>query len=59
MPAQNINSFAKMLGVLIDGAVARRIGDRADASPRWAGLQARFAMATQLEIGFWDMGLDP
>jgi thiaminase/transcriptional activator TenA len=47
------------VGVLIDGAVARRLGDDADASPRWASLQARFAMATQLEVGFWDMGLDP
>ena len=47
------------VGALIDGAVARRIGDNANASPRWASLQARFAMATQLEVGFWDMGLDP
>ncbi|MEL6594356.1 MAG: thiaminase II [Pseudomonadota bacterium] len=47
------------VGVLIDGAVARRLGDGAHASPRWASLQARFAMATQLEVGFWDMGLDP
>jgi thiaminase/transcriptional activator TenA len=46
------------VGVLIDGAVARRLGDGADASPRWASLQVRFAMATQLEVGFWDMGLD-
>lgn len=47
------------VGVLIDGAVARRLGEGAEASPRWASLQARFAMATQLEVGFWDMGLDP
>jgi len=47
------------VGVLIDGAVARRIGEDATASPRWASLQTRFAMATQLEVGFWDMGLDP
>ena len=47
------------VGVLIDGAVARRLGDGAEASPRWASLQARFAMATQLEVRFWDMGLDP
>lgn len=47
------------VGVLIDAAVARRLGDDPTASPRWASLQARFAMATQLEVGFWDMGLDP
>ncbi|MCV2894982.1 thiaminase II [Lentibacter sp. XHP0401] len=47
------------VGMLIDGAVVRRLGDSAHASPRWASLQARFAMATQLEVGFWDMGLDP
>jgi len=47
------------VGVLIDGAVARRIAVDAAASPRWASLPARFAMATQLEIGTWHMGLDP
>jgi thiaminase/transcriptional activator TenA len=47
------------VGMLIDGAVARRLGDDPMASPRWTTLQARFAMATQLEVGFWDMGLDP
>lgn len=47
------------VGMLIDGAIARRLGDDATASPRWASLQARFAMATQLEVGFWNMGLDP
>ena len=47
------------VGGLIDAAVARRLGDDPTASPRWPALQARFAMATQLEVGFWDMGLDP
>ncbi|WP_341367937.1 TenA family protein [Yoonia sp. BS5-3] len=47
------------VGALIDAAVARRLGDDPTASPRWPALQARFAMATQLEIGFWAMGLDP
>ncbi|NBW05244.1 MAG: thiaminase II, partial [Alphaproteobacteria bacterium] len=42
---------------LIDGAVARRIGDQPESSPRWAELCHRFATATRLEIGFWDMGL--
>lgn len=65
--AEWINTYASAdyqqvchdVGLLIDGAVARRLGDDATGSPRWASLQARFAMATQLEVGFWDMGLDP
>ena len=28
------------------------------ASPRWEALQQRFDMATRLEAGFWQMGLD-
>ena len=47
------------VGNLIDGAVARRLGHDATTCPRWPSLQARFAMATRLEVGFWDMGLDP
>jgi thiaminase (transcriptional activator TenA) len=65
--AEWINTYASAeyqqvchdVGMLIDGAVARRIGDGATTSPRWASLQARFRVATQLEVGFWDMGLDP
>ncbi len=65
--AEWINTYANAeyqqvchdVGMLIDGAVARRLGDDPMASPRWTTLQARFAMATQLEVGFWDMGLDP
>jgi len=65
--AEWINTYASAgyqqvchdVGVLIDGAVARRLGYDPLASPRWTALQARFAMATQLEVGFWDMGLDP
>ncbi len=47
------------VGALIDAAVARRLGDDPTQSPRWASLQKRFAMATRLEVGFWDMGLAP
>ena len=47
------------VGALIDGAVARRIGDAPQASPRWATLCHRFTLATRLEAGFWDMGLAP
>ncbi len=65
--AEWINTYASAeyqqlcqdVGALLDAAVMRRLGDDPTASPRWASLQARFAMATRLEVGFWDMGLDP
>ncbi|WP_420324737.1 thiaminase II [Mameliella sp.] len=47
------------VGALIDGAVARRLGPAPEDSPRWPDLCRRFATATRLEIGFWDMGLAP
>ena len=46
-----------LVGALIDKAVARRIGDTPDASPRWGRLCHRFTTATRLEVRFWDMGL--
>ncbi|MHC0052519.1 TenA family protein [Actibacterium sp. D379-3] len=46
-------------GALIDAALRRRLGDDPVASPRWAGLCARFETATRLEAGFWAMGLRP
>ena len=42
---------------MIDTAVARRIGDLS-SSPRSRKLQGRFTMATTLEVGFWQMGLN-
>ena len=45
------------VGAMIDTAVARRIGDLAHA-PRAGVLQDRFCMATKLEVGFWQMGLN-
>lgn len=47
------------VGALIDGAVARRLGPAPEDSPRWPGLCHRFATATRLEVGFWDMGMAP
>lgn len=47
------------VGELIDGAIAHRIGENPEKSPRWQALCTRFTMATRLEIGFWDMGLAP
>lgn len=45
------------VGALLDAAIARRLGDAPHGSPRWAALSHRFATATRLEAGFWDMGL--
>lgn len=47
------------VGALIDGAMTRRLGDDPQSSPRWASLCHRFTVATRLEVGFWDMGLQP
>jgi thiaminase (transcriptional activator TenA) len=47
------------VGALIDGALHRRIGPDWQAAPRWPELCTRFATATRLEVGFWDMGLRP
>lgn len=46
-------------GALIDGALARRLGQDFAAAPRWERLCRRFAEATRLEVAFWGMGLRP
>jgi thiaminase/transcriptional activator TenA len=45
------------VGAMIDNSVARRIG-KLSQSPRAAALQSRFSTATNLEVGFWNMGLN-
>ena len=47
------------VGALIDGALAHRLGPDWPDLPRAASLSTRFATATRLEVGFWDMGLSP
>jgi len=44
---------------LLEAAIARRIGPEPWTSPRWQGLLDRFATATRLEVGFWEMNLAP
>ena len=46
------------VGGLIDGALAYRLGPDWAGSPRFDHLAQRFATATRLEVGFWQMGLD-
>ncbi|WP_299820435.1 TenA family protein [uncultured Jannaschia sp.] len=45
------------VGALIDAAVARRLGEAPERSPRWPRLCARFETATRLEVDFWGLGL--
>lgn len=42
---------------MFDAAVIRRLGPDFQTAPRWAQLQSRFTTATELEVGFWGMGL--
>ncbi|MFY0679361.1 MAG: thiaminase II [Thalassovita sp.] len=50
-------AICSAVGTMIDNAVAHRLGDLA-STPRAASLQAHFTKATELEVGFWQMGLD-
>jgi thiaminase/transcriptional activator TenA len=45
------------VGLMLDAAVIRRLGPDFQNTPRWAQLQTRFTRATELEVGFWNMGL--
>ena len=47
------------VGELLDNALQRRLGDNFVDSPRFKQLTERFETATRLEVGFWDMGLQP
>lgn len=46
------------VGALIDRALEARLGPDWPALPRAASLERHFAQATQLEVGFWQMGLE-
>ena len=48
------NSLAQL-----DRVADRRLGRAPETSERWDSLQRGFRAATRLEIGFWDMGLNP
>ncbi len=49
----------KAVGILLDNALERRLGKDFTASPRWPRLCKTFETATELEVGFWQMGLTP
>lgn len=46
------------VGTLIDRALLQRLGPDWPGLPRFARLTQRFATATRLEVGFWQMGLE-
>lgn len=46
------------VGALIDGALEARLGPDWPSLPRAEDLAWHFRQATQLEVGFWQMGLD-
>ncbi|WP_114967279.1 thiaminase II [Alkalilacustris brevis] len=56
---EEYQALCRDVGALIDASLARRLGDAWADNPRFATLAARFATATRLEVGFWDMGLRP
>ncbi len=43
----------------LDRVAARRLGGSPERAGRWRSLARTFGAATRLEIGFWDMGLQP
>lgn len=49
----------KAVGDLLDTALTHRLGPDFTVSPRWERLCNTFRTATELEVGFWQMGLTP
>lgn len=47
------------VGALLDHAVERRLGATPHTAQNWPHFQKRFNTATRLEVGFWDMALNP
>jgi len=54
---EEYQALARETGALIDDALARRLGQDFEATPRWPRLTGRFLTATRLEADFWQMGL--
>ena len=55
----NYQEACEALGRLIDASLPERLGRDFGVTPRWKSLGDRFKTATELEIGFWEMGLSP
>ncbi|MEM7507975.1 MAG: thiaminase II [Pseudomonadota bacterium] len=50
--------LCQSVGAMIEGAVRDRLGENYTQVPRWNALCERFAIATRLEVDFWQMGLE-
>ncbi|MXZ81664.1 MAG: TenA family protein [Gammaproteobacteria bacterium] len=55
---EEYQSLCRDVGALIDGALEHRMGRDWAGQPRFEALSGRFATATRLEVGFWQMGLE-
>lgn len=56
--SHDYQSLCHDVGALIDTALHNRLGPDWTCLPRALSLAQRFATATRLEVGFWQMGLD-
>ncbi|MCA8884254.1 MAG: thiaminase II [Rhodobacteraceae bacterium] len=52
-------TLCRETGAMLDAALTARIGPDFAGAPRWPKLAAHFTRATELEVGFWDMGMTP
>ncbi|WP_319531984.1 thiaminase II [uncultured Cohaesibacter sp.] len=57
--SEDYQEVCRSAGQLLDASLVQRIGSDFVASPRWERLCQTFRTATELEVGFWQMGLQP
>ncbi|MDJ0638594.1 MAG: thiaminase II [Paracoccaceae bacterium] len=56
---EDYQALCRDVGALFDGALVARLGEGYADLPIFQSLSATFAQATELEVGFWQMGLSP
>lgn len=56
---QSYQTLCHEVGILIDRSLVLRFGEDVYSTRLWQGLCSKFEIATQLEAGFWEMGLNP
>jgi thiaminase/transcriptional activator TenA len=56
---EDYQQVCRDVGALLDGALEHRLGAGYDQLPTWQKLCHTFTTATELEVGFWQMGLEP
>lgn len=57
--SEDYQQVCNAVATLLDDALEHRLGSKFDQSPRWQRLCATFNTATELEVAFWQMGLQP